>query len=123
MLLTLFMSVVYMLYNHEGEIGFPFSDMILSKKQYAFSLMEHLIRLFLAVALLVGATRYLFAFWLFVFIEAGEVLDYVLTWGDPWFDSKVFTWNTIKTVTFAIPVFYIIGNEIWKYVTEKWKKY
>lgn len=113
MLLTLILSVVFMFYDHSGQVGFPYSDMVLSKKQYAFSLMEHLIRFFLAIALLLGASRYLFAFWVFVFIEAGEVLDYVFTYGEEWFDSKIFTWNTIKAATFAIPVFYIIGNEIW----------
>jgi hypothetical protein len=95
-----------MFYTHEGEIGFLFSDMVLSKKQYVYSLMEHLIRLILAIALLIGSTKHRLALWVFVCIEAGEVLDYILTYGDPWFDSKVFTWNTIKVGVFGLTILY-----------------
>ena len=101
-----------MLFQHEGEVGFPFSDMTLSYKQYAYSLMEHLIRLVLALAILVEATQYRTALKVFVLIECVEVLDYVLTYGEPWFDSKVFTWNTIKVGMFITAIAY-----------ERWKNY
>lgn len=95
-----------MLFNHTGEIGFPFSDVVLSYKQYAYSMMEHLIRVVLAIALLVGSTEYRFALKVFVIIEFGEVLDFMLTWGEPWFDSRIFTWNTLKVCIFGVAILY-----------------
>lgn len=93
-----------MLFEHKGEIGFPFSDVVLTYKQYAYAMMEHLIRVVLAVALLVDSTKYRFALKVFVAIECGEVLDFILIWGEPWFDSKIFTWNTIKVGLMSLAI-------------------
>lgn len=95
-----------MLFEHSGEVGFLFSDVVLSYKQYAYSLMEHSIRFVLALAILSGATQYRTALKVFVLIEFIEIVDYVLTYGEPWFDSKVFTWNTIKVGMFGLAIIY-----------------
>lgn len=95
-----------MFYEHEGEIGFLFSDMFLSKKQWVFSFMEHLIRFVLAIVILIGSKQYRLALWTFVCIEFVEIIDYILTYGEPWFDSKVFTWNTIKVGIFGLTILY-----------------
>lgn len=99
-----------MLFEHEGEIGFLFSDVVLSYKQWVYSLMEHVIRLILAIAILVSASEYRTALKIFVLIECIEVVDYILTYGEPWFDSKIFTWNTIKVGMMGISIMY----ETWK---------
>lgn len=95
-----------MLFEHDGEVGFLFSDVVLSYKQYAYSLMEHLIRVVLSLAILVEATQHRTALKIFVFIECVEVLDYLLTYGEPWFDSKIFTWNTIKVCVFGLSIIF-----------------
>jgi hypothetical protein len=95
-----------MFFEHSGEVGFPFSDMVLSYKQYVFSLMEHVIRFMLAICILIGSTRYRVALCTFVVIEFLEIVDFVLTWGDPWFDSKIFTWNTIKVGMMGSAILY-----------------
>lgn len=99
-----------MFFEHTGEIGFRFSDMVLSYKQWVFSLMEHVIRVILALAILSGATEYRLSLKVFLFIEFGEVLDYILTYGEPWFDSKIFTWNTIKVGLMGLAILYEYGN-------------
>lgn len=95
-----------MLFEHDGEIGFLFSDVVLSYKQWVYSLMEHVVRLIMAIAILVGASQYRTALKVFVLIEFIEILDYVLTYGEPWFDSKIFTWNTIKVGMFGMAMLY-----------------
>ncbi len=99
-----------MFFEHTGEIGFLFSDVMLSYKQWVYSLLEHVIRLVLAVALLTTSTQYRTALKVFVLIECIEVLDYILTYGEPWFDSKIFTWNTIKVGLFSLAII----HEQWK---------
>lgn len=95
-----------MFFEHKGEIGFMFSDMVLTKKQYAFSLMEHVIRFLLSLVILIDATQYRMALKVFVLIEFIEILDFVLIYGEPWFNSKIFTWNTIKVGMFGISILY-----------------
>lgn len=95
-----------MFFEHKGEIGFLFSDVVLSYKQWVYSLLEHVIRFILAIAILVEASQYRTALKVFVFIEFIEIMDYVLTYGEPWFDSRVFTWNTIKVGTFSLAMVY-----------------
>lgn len=95
-----------MFYEHTGAIGFMFSNEVLSYKQYAHDILEHLIRVVLALAILTDARQYRTALKVFVLIEIGEVLDYVLTYGEPWFDSKIFTWNTIKVGMFILAMIY-----------------
>jgi hypothetical protein len=95
-----------MFYEHEGQIGFLFSDVVLSKKQWVYSFMEHFIRFVLAIAILIGSRQYRTALWVFVVIEFVEIIDYILTYGEPWFDSKVFTWNTIKVGCFGLTILY-----------------
>lgn len=93
-----------MVFEHSGEIGFLFSDVVLSYKQWFYSLFEHVIRFILALAILVEATEYRTALKIFVLIEFIEIADYVLTYGEPWFDSKLFTWNTIKVGIMSLAI-------------------
>jgi len=95
-----------MLFRHVGEIGFLFSDMVLSHKQYAHDMLEHIIRAVLAAAVLVDATQYRTALKVFLLIELMEIVDYILTYGEPWFDSKIFTWNTIKVGLMGMAIVY-----------------
>lgn len=60
----------------------------------------------LAVVILSMATKYQLAFKVFVIIQCIEVIDYVLVYGEPWFDSKIFTWNTIKVGMFGLAILY-----------------
>lgn len=99
-----------MLFEHVGEIGFYFSDMVLSYKQYAHDLEEHVIRFVLSLAILSGAQQYRTALKVFVLIEFIEIVDYILTYGEPWFNSKIFTWNTIKVGMFTVALKYEYGR-------------
>lgn len=110
LLVSLLLSVVFMFFEHKGEIGFLFSDVVLSYKQWVYSLMEHVIRLILALALLSGSTQYRTSLKVFVLIECIEVVDYILTYGEPWFENKVFTWNTIKVGMFGLSMIYDVND-------------
>ena len=107
---ALILSVIYMLVPHSGDIGFLFSDVVLTYKQWSYYLIEHVIRLILAIALLTGSTHYRTSLKVFVLIECIEVADYILTYGEPWFDSKIFTWNTIKVGMFGLSMIYDVND-------------
>ena len=95
-----------MFYRNDVEIGFIFSDVVLTKEQWVFSLMEHLQRFILSIVILIGSKDFRIALTVFVCIEFIEILDFILTWGEPWFESKIFTWNTIKVGIFGTAILF-----------------
>lgn len=106
LLTTLAFSVLFMFVQPDGEIGFLFSDIVLPADLWFYYFMEHFIRVILVFVIFDMATEYKTAFTIFFIIQMIELLDYVLTYGEPWFDSKVFTWNTIKVGLFSLSILY-----------------
>lgn len=94
-----------MVFSPYGEMGFPFSDVVMPAENWFYYLFEHLILVLLALALVSDATEYKFSLWTFVGIEIADTIDYVLFYGEPWLPYFP-TWNIIKIVLFGMAVAY-----------------
>ena len=103
--ISLLLSLLFMLFPHSGEIAFMFSDIVLSKKQFAHDFFEHLILAVLAVVILSYEPKYRMTVVTFLCIQIADVVDYTLTYGDPWGSNKVVTFNTMKCTIFALVMF------------------
>lgn len=112
-LLTLIFSVLFLFYDTRAEIGFPFSDQILTVDTYMYFLFEHLTVLILSVVMLSMATEYRYAFKVFLAIQIIDTVDYCLTYGEPWGFLPV-SWNVIKVLLFSSIVGYELRKTIWK---------
>lgn len=103
---TLVLSTLFLYYNGMGEMGFLFSDYMIPGQTWFYFLFEHLILVILAYVILTMETRYRAAAVTFLVIQIIDTIDYVLTYGEPWFDSKIVTWNTLKVGIFGIAIIY-----------------
>lgn len=106
MLSTLVFSTLFLYYNAPGEIGFPFSDMVIPAQTWIYFLFEHLILIILSLVIYDLTREYKMSALVFVLIQVIDTVDYCLTYGEPWFDSRVFTWNTIKVGIMSISILY-----------------
>lgn len=116
--ITLVFSVLFLLYNPKGEIGFLFSTMVLTPEIWFYYLFEHLIVLILAMVILSMATEYRYAFKIFVIIQIIDTVDYCLTYGEPWPFLPV-SWNVVKVFIFSPIVGYEILKKIWKHLAAR----
>jgi hypothetical protein len=107
--ITLSFSLLFMFFNPEGEWGFLFSEMKLTPELWMYYFFEHLIVLILAIVILIGSKEYRTTLWLFVVIEIIDTVDYCLTYGEPWMNTKI-TWNTVKVFVFGSSLLF----ETWK---------
>lgn len=85
-------------------MGFPFSDMVLNADTYIYFLFEHLILVILSW-IIYDHTKDKIVLLYFV-IQVIDSIDYVFTYGEPWFDSNIFTWNVIKVGIFGVAILY-----------------
>lgn len=108
LLTTLAFSVVFLFYSPTGNIGFLFSDMTLALSTWVYFLFEHLILVLLAVIIVELEPRYRIAAIAYLTIQVIDTLDYILTYGEPWF--AFISWNMIKLLIFIIAITY----ERWK---------
>lgn len=104
LLTTLIFSTLFLFYVPTGKVGFLFSDVILNTDTYVYFLFEHLILVILAVCVYLATKDKLVL--MYLILQGIDTIDYVLTYGEPWFDSKVFTWNTIKVCVFGLAMIY-----------------
>lgn len=115
MWLSIIVTVLFMAFKHEGTegaIGFPFSDTVLSHKQYAHRLFDHISQAMLATIVgyfVVKVYGYRIPAIVFMCIWWSDVVDFCLTYGDAWTRSPV-TFNTLKVITFGAS---IVG--LWAY--------
>lgn len=112
-LITLIFSILFLFFNPVAEMGFPFSEQILTVETYFYFLFEHLTVLILAIVILSMATEYRYAFKIFVVIQIIDTVDYCLTYGGRWPFFPI-SWNIIKVSVFSL----IVGYEI---IKPKWK--
>lgn len=103
---TLIFSTLFLFFNPQGEMGFLFSDYKVPIQTYYYFLFEHLILVILAYIIFELEPRYKIAAMTFIVIQVIDTTDYILNYGEPWFDNKVFTWNTIKVGLFSIAMVY-----------------
>lgn len=106
---SLMLSLAFLLFPHKGQIGFFFSDMVLSYKQWAYDFFEHLILVVYGVVILSFVKefqpQYRTSAWVFLCIQIADNVDYALTYGDPWTGSPV-SFNTLKVFTFGVSIAY-----------------
>ena len=84
-------------------MGFPFSDMVLNADTYVYFLFEHIILIILSW-IIYDRTKDNIVL-LYLIIQMLDTLDYLLTYGEPWFRT-ILTWNTIKVGIFGIAILY-----------------
>jgi len=102
---TLVFSTLFLLFNSEGQHSyFPFSEMLLNPQSYVYFLFDHINEILVPIGVYL-ARNYLRALIVFIVISLIDTIDYVLTYGEPWFDSKV-SWNTIKVGLFGGAILY-----------------
>lgn len=111
---SLAVSVLFLLFNQSGQMGFLFSDMVLTPELWFYYLFEHVSVLLLAVALLAMARENRFAFKVFVGIQIVDTLDYALFYGDQWDFSPV-PWNVIKISIFSLAII----HQSWKHLAAR----
>lgn len=109
MLSTLVFSVLFLFYRPQGEIGFPFSDTVITIQTWLYFLFEHLILVILAIVIFDLSEKYKLAAFTFIVIQLIDTVDYCLTYGEPWFNSVV-TWNTLKIGLFMTAIVYEYGR-------------
>lgn len=104
-----FSSLFLSMEGDNGTIGFLFSEMKLAKATWFYFLFEKLIVVVLAYV--IWTYERSVAMTVFLSISVIDTIDYILLYGEPWFDSKIFTWNTIKVGMMGTSIIY-----------EKWNK-
>lgn len=102
---TLAIGVLFNFFSPTGEVGFPFSDMVLTIETYFYFLFEHLIVLLLALVIFDLEPRYKIAVGAFVLIQIIDILDYVLFYAEDW-SPYLPSWNFLKVGIFAIATAY-----------------
>lgn len=104
LLITLVFSTLFLFYVPTGKAIFPFSDMVLNSDTYAYFLFEHVILIILAW-IIYDVTKQRITL-LYLLIQIIDTFDYILTYGEPWFDGNILTWNTIKVGIFGVAILY-----------------
>lgn len=104
LLITLVFSTLFLFYVPTGKMGFAFSDMVLNADTYVYFLFEHIILIILSW-IIYDATKDKIVL-LYFLIQVIDTFDYILTYGEPWFDSSILTWNTIKVGIFGVAILY-----------------
>jgi len=99
-LTTLALSVLFMFFNPQGTIGFPFSDMILTAETWFYFLFEHLIVVILALVILGLESEYRVSAIAFLCIEIIDTVDYCLSYGE-----LFASWNIAKVTLFGLVAF------------------
>lgn len=99
--LTLVLSILFSVYRPEGKIGFLYSDVILAADTWVYFLFEHLILVILALVIWELDSEYRIAAMTFLCIQIVDTVDYVLTYGEPWWKGPL-TWNSIKVFAYGI---------------------
>lgn len=82
---------------------FPFSDVKLTMDTWFYFLFEKVIVLILAVVILNESVEHRAALWVFFFIQAVDLLDYLLFYGEPW-TPKIPSWNILKVALFGLSI-------------------
>lgn len=108
--LSLWLSLAFLLFPHTGAVHFAFSDIVLSRKQWAHDFFEHLILVVLAVVIVSRETKYMVSAGLFLCIQIADTVDFTLTYGDRWTDGPI-TFNTLKVSIFAVSIAYDYINK------------
>lgn len=106
---SLALSTFFLIFPLEDEVTFMYSDMVLSKENYAYFLFEHLNTLILSVVILISGKKFRFAYGVFVAIIVIDTIDYMLTYATPWPFLPV-SWNVIKVCIFGL----VVIHEQWK---------
>lgn len=123
LLLTLLLSAGFQLTREDGAMPpvypddnpfthtyFLFSKVELYRDTYWYFLLEHAIQLIMAIYLLSLTSRFKTAFFIFMLIHLFDTIDYLLAYGEAWFEFGTYPigWNVLKVVALMLA----IANEV-----------
>ncbi len=97
---TLILSILFMAFPDDQQVGFLYSDQVLTLRTWIYFLTEHLILVVLAWVIMLYERKFTISAGYFLFLQVIDTIDYCLTYADPWFFSEI-TFNTIKCVSFG----------------------
>ena len=99
-------------YNHL-VVSFPFSPMKLTFQTWVYFISEGLIKIILAYLLWAEAKKYKFVFFVFLWIQVFDLVDYLLSYNSIWFEvgQGPVSMNTVSIVIFAWAVLKEFINE------------
>ena len=97
-------STLFLFYVPTGQVGFPFSDMKLNADTYVYFLFEHVILIILAWIIWDITKDKIVS--IYLVIQIIDLFDYILNYGEPWFDTSIVTYNTIKVCIFGVAILY-----------------
>lgn len=98
-------SVMFLIYRPEGEIGFPYSDVILKSDTYFYNVYEHVGLILIAITLLLFEKRHMWFFQLFLCIQLIDFGFYLLFYKSPWIAGV--PWNALKNIFLGVPLAWI----------------
>lgn len=136
----LVLSAAFTLFKDQQEVYYPYfcnqyipfclTKIELTRDTYAYFLIEHIYNLLLALYIYLDPPRFKRALLIFVAIHFVDTFDYVLAYGQTWFNIGPYfidgekigpypvNWNVLKTVVFAIAII----DEGLTLIEEKWNK-
>lgn len=105
LLCTLALSCVFLIVKPSVPMAlFPFSDMKLSIQNYVYYACEHLILIVFALFIFMESDRFKFPLAAFLIIQIVDLLDFILTYSEPWFEVNGWpiTFNVLKVAIFML---------------------
>lgn len=111
-LFTLSCSTFFLFVPKEGEIGFLFSDIVLTPDQYVWMLCEHLVIVGLALVVFLQEQKYKKAMAVFLGLQVADTVGWVLTYDDP-MKGLPLTFNEVKIILFLFVIVYEL-QPLWK---------
>ncbi len=88
-------------------IGFAFQKFQIRAVDYVYFLLEHVVKIILSYIIYAEATKYRFALFVFLLIQAGDLLDYMLNYNMVWYQFHIvpISMNTVGIGIFAMACF------------------
>lgn len=94
-------------------VGFLFCDGEIRIKDWTYFLWEHWIIITMAWIIVAEATTHRFALQVFLWIQIVDLVDFLLTFNNPWFGITWLSMNTIGMAAFGLAILKEYANERW----------
>lgn len=98
-------SIIFLRYEPEGNIGFPYSNIVLTADSYFYNVYEHLGLIIIAISLMFYEKKYNWFFQIFLFIQVVDFGFYILFYKSPWIAGV--PWNALKNILLGIPLAWV----------------
>jgi hypothetical protein len=107
------LSVIFLLYRPDGQIGFMYSGIVLNADTYFYNVYEHLGMILIAITLMFFERKYTWFFQLFLFIQLLDFFFYLLFYKSPWIAGV--PWNALKNIFLGVPLAFVTIKTIVKH--------